>query len=56
MKTIQRNDIKKENTLFGVSLSLLISRATENAVIMPSGLSREQRRVWAREQVQKIQN
>ena len=54
MKTEQRHDLIKDTEVFGVSLSLLISRANEESVTMPSGLSREQRRAWAAEQVRKI--
>lgn len=39
---------QKDTVLFGVNLSTLISRTQENSVKMPSGLSREQRRAWAR--------
>jgi hypothetical protein len=49
MKTEQRHDLVKDIEVFGVSLSLLISRANEKSVTMPSGLSREQRRAWAAE-------
>ena len=54
MKTEQRHDLVKDIEVFGVSLSLLISRANEKSVTMPSGLSREQRRAWAAEQARKI--
>ena len=47
MKTEQRHDLLKDTEVFGVSLSLLISRATEKSVTIPPGLSREQRRAWA---------
>ncbi|MCM2728285.1 MULTISPECIES: hypothetical protein, partial [Enterobacteriaceae] len=56
MKTEQRHDLVKDIEVFGVSLSLLISRANEKSVTMPSGLSREQRRAWAAEQARKIHN
>ena len=51
MKTKQHHDLVKDTEIFGVSLSLLISRANEKSVTMPSGLSREQRRKWAAEAV-----
>lgn len=44
---------QKDVEVFGVSLSVLISRAEEKSVIMPSGLNREQRRVWAAKQARK---
>ena len=47
MQTEQRHDLLKDTEVFGVSLSLLISRANEKSVTIPSGLSREQRRAWA---------
>ena len=56
MKTEQRHDLVKDIEVFGVSLSLLSSRANEKSVTMPSGLSREQRRAWAAEQARKIHN
>ena len=56
MKTEQRHDLVKDIEVFGISLSLLISRANEKSVTMPSGLSREQRRAWAAEQARKIHN
>jgi hypothetical protein len=40
MKTKQHHDLVKDTEIFGVSLSLLISRANERSVTMPSGLSR----------------
>ena len=43
MKTEQRHDLVKDIEVFGVSLSLLISRANE-------------RRAWAAEQARKIHN
>ena len=56
MKTEQRHDLVKDIEVFGVSLSLLISRASERSVTRPSGLSREQRRAWAAEPARKIHN
>ena len=47
MQTEQHNDLLKDTEVFGVSLSLLISRANEKSATMPSGLTREQRRAWA---------
>ncbi|EOZ3196027.1 TPA: hypothetical protein PXJ35_004446 [Yersinia enterocolitica] len=38
---------RQDVEICGVSLSLLISRAKEKSVTMPSGLTREQRREWA---------
>ena len=54
MQNEQRHDLFEDTEVFGISLSLLISRANEKSVTMPSGLSREQRRAWAAEQVRKI--
>ena len=56
MKTKQHHDLVKDTEIFGVSLSLLISRANERSVTMPSGLSREQRRALAADQARKIHN
>ncbi|WP_170934903.1 hypothetical protein [Salmonella enterica] len=56
MNTDHRHDLVKDIEVFGVSLSLLISRANEKSVTMPSGLSREQRRARAAEQARKIHN
>ena len=56
MKTKQHHDLVKDTEIFDVSLSLLISRANERSVTMPSGLSREQRRAWAADQARKIHN
>ncbi|WP_198528899.1 hypothetical protein [Klebsiella pneumoniae] len=47
MKTEQRHDLVKDIEVFGVSLSLLISRANDLFVEMPSGLSLEPTRAWA---------
>ena len=56
MKTEQRHDLIKDTEVFGVSLSLLISRANEKSVTMPSGLTREQRREWAIKTARKVQS
>lgn len=55
MRNVQQADIQDKIEVFGVSLSLLVSRANEKSVTMPSGLSREQRRAWAAEQVRRSQ-
>ncbi|EPS7026014.1 TPA: hypothetical protein ACM37K_004688, partial [Escherichia coli] len=56
MKTEQRHDLFEDTEVFGVSLSLLISRANEKSVTMPSGLTREQRREWAIKTARKVQS
>jgi hypothetical protein len=40
--------------IFGASLSALISGVNEKSVRIPSGMSREERRRWAAEQVRKV--
>lgn len=54
MKTKPHHDLSKDIEVFGVSLALLVARANEKSVTMPSGLTREQRRAWAAEQARKI--
>ena len=54
MKTEQLHELSKDIEVIGASVSLLISRANEKSVTMPSGLSREQRRAWAAEKASKI--
>lgn len=51
MKNAIKSYEVKGVSLFGASLASLISGVQENSVRMPSGMSREQRRKWAAEQV-----
>lgn len=52
----EHNHHHNYDEVFGVSLSVLIARADEKSVTMPSGLTREQRREWAIKTARKVQS